>query len=294
MTRWPKTLLTVAGTLLGVCVFVATLSAFATRDEPPTDPPTDPPRRGRVVNETPVLFERTTGLVAPEGWRVLDAPADYIGYSGWLVGRDEGLATGVRSLRSDDTYVHLVGHQSVGCAAVSGPLLRRDGVRYVLDFSTRPEPLGECYAPYKVLVIFRIPRADARITFGSVPALGPVAPGMLAAHFALTGNRASTVRPMEITYRADRDGLLATLAADGDRQDPVRLAADIEAALEPRPDDVRVFAFPIGSCVGATPVLDITEEALHVQVWPACVAPVPGLVVFVVPARVVPDGVTLG
>jgi hypothetical protein len=289
MTRWPKTLLTIAGTLLGVCVLVATVSA--TRDEPTR--PTEPGQRpGRVVNETPVVADLATRVPAPPGWRLLDAPADYVAYSGWLVTADPELAARVRTLASDDTYVHLAGHQNIGCGPVSGPLLRRAYNTYTLDFASVPTEPGLCYAPFDAVVVFRIPRTDARAVFGTDPV--PAGPGRLAAHFALTGTRPSSVRATEITHRGDRDGLLATLAADGDRQDPARLAVDIEAALGPRPDDVRVFAFPVASCIGATPVLDIAEAALRVRIPPTCAVPVPSVVVFVVPTRVIPADVTLG
>jgi hypothetical protein len=291
MTRWPRTLLTVACTLIGVCLLIVV--ARPARDEPAHREPTKP---GRVVNETPVLADLATWAPAPWGWRVLDTPADHAAYSGWLVKTEPDLAARVRSLRSDGTHVHLAGHQSVGCGGVSGPLLRRTGTTYVLDFASRPKKQHvACAVAYDAVVVFRIPRADARTAFGSGPhAAGP---GTLAAHFALSGYGPSTVRAMEITHRVDRDRLLATLATDGETHDRTALAADIETALAEGPGragGARAFAFPVGSCVGATPTLDITPSALRAEVSPECAAPVPSLVVFVVPARVVPDGATLG
>jgi hypothetical protein len=285
----PRVLLAIAGTLLGVCILITIGGAAAALRLSPREPDgngRDVPE-GRMVNETPVLADLSTRVPAPMGWRVLDGPADYAAYSGWLVNAEPDLAARLRSLRSDDTHVHLVGHEGVGCGPVGGPLLRRVDARYVLDFASRPEQERECYAPVEALVVFRVPRADAR---AAVPAADP-GPGTVAAHFALTGNRPSTVRAMEITEPRDRSRLLETLAADGDKQDRKRLAADIEAALTARtgPGGTRrAFVLPIGSCVGAVPMLDITDSTLRAEVSPACAAPVPSLVVFVVPGGVVP------
>jgi hypothetical protein len=285
MTRWPKTLLTVAGTLLAVCVLVTLAAPREVHDRRDGDQ-----RPGQLVYDTPVLADLTTRVRAPIGWRVLDTPADHVAYSGWLVRSEPVLADRLRSLSSDDTHVHVVGHESVGCGGVSGPQVRRAGPRYVLDFASRPTQQVECYAPVEAVVVFRVPRSDAR-AFGSQPA----GPGVLAAHFPLTGTRPSTVRPMEITDREDQDRLLAALAADGDRHDRTRLAADIAAAVAAQGrDEARVFAVPVGTCAGAIPTLDITAPALRVQVSPVCTAPLPSLVAFVVPARIVPDGAAIG
>jgi hypothetical protein len=290
----PRVLLAIAGTLLAVCVLITIGGAVAALRLSPREPEEtrrDVPK-GRVVNQTPVLADLATRVPAPLGWRVLDGPADYIAYSGWLVRAEPDLAARIRSLRSDDTYVHLVGHEGVGCGPVGGPLLRRVDARYVLDFASRPEQERQCDAPVEALVVFRVPRPDAR----AVPAADP-GPGTVAAHFALTGNRPSTVWAMEITEPRDRSQLLDALAADGEKQDRKRLAADIEAALAARtgPGGTRrAFVLPIGSCVGAVPTLDITASALRAEVSPACAAPVPSLVVFVLPGGVVPDEVDLG
>jgi hypothetical protein len=291
----PRILLAIAGALLGVCVLITIGGAAAALRLSPREPDEvgrDVPE-GRVVNETPVLADLSTRVPAPRGWRVLDGPADYTAYSGWLVKAEPDLAARLRSLRSDDTHVHVVGHESVGCGTVSGPLLRRVDTGYVLDFASRSDQDRECFAAMEALVVFRVPRADAR---AAVPATDP-GPGTVAAHFALTGTRPSTVRAMEITAPRDRSRLLDALAADGDKQDRTRLAADVEAALAARtgPGGLRrAFVLPIGSCVGAAATLDITASGLRAEVSPACAAPVPSLVVFVVPGGVVPDGADLG
>jgi len=287
MTRWPKTLITIAGTLLGVCILVTLAAPSASRDR--VHPDAQP---GPVVydSDSAVLADLTTRVPAPFGFRVLDTPADHAAYSGWLVRADPDLADRVRSLSSDGTHVDVVGHESVGCGGVRGPQVRRVGPGLVLDFASRPKRQVECVAAYEALVVFRIPRADVR-AFGTQPA----GPGVLAVRFPFTGTRPSTVDPMEITRPEDQDRLLAALAADGDRHDRTRLAADIATAVAAqRRDGARVFAVPVGTCAGAVPTLDITPSAVRVQVSPECAAPEPTLVVFVVPARIVPEGATLG
>lgn len=257
-----------------------------------TDP--DPPRRKTTARDVEhaelVLFESARGL--PDVSTILRSPADIAQFTGRFSGDEfrAGQLTDTLSRRDLETEALIAISWGAGCSPGNGAKLTSSGnADYSVRLTGADNPPPECYAPWDILTVFALPRAEVPAQTrlrGDRP--DPPGPAILAHFGRLTFGTAP--RGAEVS----QPDQLAAFVAGLDTATAVR----VRSAVSPRAAGDRAFAFVVTGCHNDSAYLAISSERLRPVLTATepvvCVVADHYVAVFTAPATSVPIEATIG
>ncbi|MFI8972220.1 hypothetical protein ACIGO9_04985 [Nocardia asteroides] len=253
------------------------------------DPPGRKPASHDVEHAEPVLFEADRGFPTVE--TVLRSAADVTQFAGRFSDAGDDLPRKIENALSERDFGNealIAFSWGAGCLPGDGAKLTSSGgVDYSARLTGADDPPPECYAPWDILAVFALPKADVPPDT-RLGGLAPDPPGPAElVHF--TGIAGAAPRGMEVS-QPDQ------LAAFGSGLDPA-VTAGIRSEVQRSVDD-RSFAFVLTGCHNDGAYLVISRDRLRPVLTATepvvCVAPDYYVAVFTVPAASVPPMAVIG